>query len=130
MKSSIKYLGILSFLVFALIIVWLMHNDLYTIFQVQCIQKYPILQNHHNIFEGIEIHPTSTAKKKKSKTSSGQDILKNIYYPGDYIPESKTRKTYELSHESLKRKLSQEEYKKYRNLLRDTLEIFKDNDIR
>ena len=105
-----------------------MHNDLYTIFQVQCIQKYPILQNHHNIFEGI--HPTSTAKKKKSKTSSGQDILKNIYYPGDYIPESKTRKTYELSHESLKRKLSQEEYKKYRNLLRDTLEIFKDNDIR
>ena len=130
MQSSIKYLGILSFLVFALIIVWLMHNDLYTIFQVQCIQKYPILQNHHNTFEGIEIHSTSTEKKKKLKTASGQDILKNIYYPGDCIPESKTRKTYELSHKSLKRKLSQEEYKKYRDLLRDTLEIFKDNNIR
>ena len=130
MKSSIKYLRILLVLVFTLIIIGLMHNDLYTIFQVPCIQKYPILQNHHNTFEGIEIHSTSTEKKKKLKTASGQDILKNIYYPGDYIPESKTRKTSELSHGSLKRKLSQEEYKKYRDLLRDTLEIFKDNDIR
>ena len=108
----------------------LMHDDQYTMFHEQSIQKYPILQNHHTTFEGIELHPTSIVKKTKLKTFSGQDSLKSMYYPGDYIPESKTRKTSELSHGSLKRKLSQEEYKKYRDLLRDTLEIFKDNDIR
>ena len=130
MKSSIKYLGSLVVLVFILVIMGLMHGDLYTIFQVQCIQKYPILQNHFSTYDGIEIHPTSTVRNKKLKKTSGQDIMKNIYYPGDYIPESKTRKTSELSHGVMKRKLSQEEYKRYKDLLRDTLQIFKDNNIR
>ena len=127
MKLSTKCLGILVVLVITVIIMGLMHNDLYTIFQIQCIQKYPILQNRPN---ATDIHPTSTVKKKKLKATSGQDILKNIYYPGDYIPESKTQKTSELSHGVLKRRLSQEEYKIYRDLLSDTLQIFKDNDIR
>ena len=107
-----------------------MHDDLYTTFKQQSLQKYPILQNHNSTFEGIEIHPTSTVKKTKLKTFSGQDTLKNMYYPGDYIPESKTRKTSELSHGVLKRRLSQEEYKRYKDLLRDSIQIFKDNDIR
>ena len=107
-----------------------MHNDLYTIFQVQCIQKYPIFQNRHNTYEGTEKHPNSTVKKKRLNATSGLNIRKNIYYPGDYIPESKIRKTSELSHGVLKRRLSQKEYKRYNDLLRDTLQIFKDNDIR
>ena len=107
-----------------------MQGDLYTVFQVQCIQKYPIFQSHQSSIEGTEIHPTSTVKKKKLKTTSGLNIPKNIYHPGDLIPESKTRKTSELSHRVLKRRLSQEEYKSYRDLLRDTMQIFKDNDIR
>ena len=64
-----------------------MHDDLYTIFQVQIIQKHPIIQNHHSTFEVTQIHPTSTVKKRKLNTTSGQDIIKNIYYPGDNIPE-------------------------------------------
>ena len=130
MKSNIKFLGILSFLVSIVIIMALMHDYLYTIYQEQSIQKYPILQNHHIRFEGIKIYPTSTVKKTKLKTFSGEDNLKNMYYPGDYIPESKTRKTFELSHGVLKRRLSQEEYKTYKDLLRNTIQIFKDNDIR
>ena len=120
-----------------------MHHDLYAVFHVPFIKKCPILQNYDNTLEVSRIHPTSYVMNgkiigrkcrrrsiPKLQNSSCVDILEDIYYPGENIPEWKLKRVSELSHGVLRRRLSQEEYKKYRELLHNTISIFNDNDIR
>ena len=63
-------------------------------------------------------------------TDTPENESYRMYYPGQNIPEMKTRIFQEKSHEILKRKITSEEYKAYKDLVFDTVEIFRRNNIR
>ena len=111
-----KYSKVL--VVILLILNWVLIKNIYDI----PFQRLSLSSLHHNNLKVKDIN------EFKVKSTEGQH--KSMYYPGENIPDLIARKTHELSHEILKRKLSESEYKRFKDLLFDTIQIFNNNGIR
>ena len=129
MKQKLKYIAILTFLIFGIVNfgfqVWYhLNKDMklsiryYNVPLNREITEFELAGkiNHQNIL-------TTTSNTTKDGTNT-------MYYPGQRIPELKASAFQELSHEVLKRKLTYEEYNEYKELIFDTSEIFRRNNIR
>ena len=93
-------------------------------------QRLSLSSLHHNNLKVKDINQISHTMVNEIHVKSTEGQHKSMYYPGENIPDLIAGKTHELSHDILKRKLSDSEYKRFKDLLIDTIQILNNNGIR
>lgn len=129
MKERLKYIAILAFLIFGIVNfgfqLWYHLNK-----DMKLSTRYYYVPLNREITE-FELNGKINHQSSLITTiNTTKDETNTMYYPGQRIPELKASAFQELSHEVLKRKLTYEEYKEYKELIFDTTEIFRKNNIR
>lgn len=125
---SLKYLVGFGFVL--IVMLKLMLNDIITSSNIKTVTIFGVFQSLRNTSKVNFMNPINSMTNDYNPTTQDQYRLKNMYYPGEVIPESQLTKSHNLSHFVLKRRLSQEEYKNYKLLLSDVIEIFNKHNIR
>ena len=97
---------------------------------IKNVPLYHSFQYRHNTPELKEGTKERSNINDSLKSTHQIENLKNMYYPGENIPVSKTNEMHKLSHKILKRRLSPEEYNNYKELLFGVVDIFNENNIR
>ena len=129
MKEKLKYAAILAFLMFGIVnfgfqLWYHISKDMklstryYNVplnREITDFELYGKINHQSNVI--------TTINETKNETNK-------MYYPGQRIPELKASAFQKLSHDVLKRKLTYEEYNAYKELIFDTTEIFRRNNIR
>ena len=127
----IKYLVSFGFvLIVSLCFLKLMDSDIITSSNVKTMKMFGVFQSLRNTSKVNLMNPMNSMINDYYQTTPDQNRLENTYFPGDVIPESQLRKSHELSHGILKRRLSQVEYKNYKLLLSYVIGIFGKYNIR
>ena len=125
---ALKYLVGFGFVV--ILMLKLMLNDIITSSIIKRAKTFGVLQSLRRTSKANFMNPINSMINDYYQAPSDDNRLENINYPGDVIPESQLKKSRELSHGILKRKLSQEEYKNYKLLISEVIEIFDKYNIR
>ena len=129
MKENLKFVAILTFLIFGIVnfgfqLWYHLTKDM------KLSTRYYNMPLNHEMAE-FELDGKINREIKSIPTiNTTKDGKNTMYYPGQRIPELKASAFQELSHEVLRRKLTYEEYKEYKELIFDTSEIFRRNNIR
>ena len=125
---ALKYLVGFGFVV--ILMLKLMLNDIITSSIIKRAKTFGVLQSLRRTSKANFMNPINSMINDYYQAPSDDNRLENINYPGDVIPESQLKNSRELSHGILKRRLSQEEYKNYKLLISEVIEIFDKYNIR
>ena len=125
---ALKYLVGFGFVV--ILMLKLMLNDIITSSIIKRAKTFGVLQSLRSTSKANFMNPINSMINDYYQAPSDDNRLENINYPGDVIPESQLKNSRELSHGILKRRLSQEEYKNYKLLISEVIEIFDKYNIR
>ena len=125
---ALKYLVGFGFVV--ILMLKLMLNDIITSSIAKRAKTFGVLQSLRSTSKPNFMNPINSMINDYYQAPSDDNRLENINYPGDVIPESQLKNSRELSHGILKRRLSQEEYKNYKLLISEVIEIFDKYNIR
>ena len=125
---ALKYLVGFGFVV--ILMLKLMLNDIITSSIIKRAKTFGVLQSLRSTSKPNFMNPINSMINDYYQAPSDDNRLENINYPGDVIPESQLKNSRELSHGILKRRLSQEEYKNYKLLISEVIEIFDKYNIR